>query len=151
MIKSRPGLIPWDCCLPVDVDAGDLLSAARYWWCRETEALPCTIPSDYVLGVGRVLAHGAEKYPAMAGRSWESVDEYRLASVHFDAMMRHAYSRGNEPESELPHEDHAMTRYMMLSALLARGTLIDDRPPAVLKADEVRVPKGSYVTSGGES
>ena len=151
MYESRVDLIPWDVCVPVNLPSENFLMAAREWWCREREDLPCSIPDDCVIGVGHIMGFGAHKYPESDGRSWEYDRKYQTASGQFRSMMRHAYTSGVDAESGLPHEWHAMSRYMMLSALMTRGVLIDDRPPAALKSDEVRVPRGSYVTSGGDS
>lgn len=151
MRKSRADLIPWDVCVPVDAAFEDFIQTAREWWCRERDTLPCSVPVSSLYGVSRVMAHGAQRYPEQDGRSWEHDARYARASLHYGAMMGHAYREGVEDESGLMHEWHAMARYMMLSALHARGMLIDDRPPAVLKDNEVIVPKGSYVVSGGDS
>jgi hypothetical protein len=150
-VKSRPSLIPFDVCTVAEVPLENCILAAQDWWARNREVLPCAIPHDCFIGVGQVLAHGAAKYPEMGGRSWEHMPQYRKASVQFDALMRHAYTPGIEDESGLMHEHHAATRYLMLTALIARGTLIDDRPPATLRSDEVMVPKGSYVVAGGDT
>lgn len=146
MNKSRLELVPWDVCVITPVASEQRIVAAKMWWIGEIARLPCTVPEDCLHGVGRVLGWSTLKY---AEGDWAR--ERLQASRHFGAIMRHAYSRGLDDESQLPHEWHAMCRYMMLSALLARGVLIDDRPERQVAADEVRVPAGSYGSPGGDS
>lgn|GEM_PF-5716178 len=153
-MKSRLELIPWDEAAIVDVPLENLISAAKLWWCRTTTSCPCTIPIDCVLGVGQVLAFGAFKYPENDGRGWETQKPHTLASHQFGALMRHAFTPGLDPESGLLHEWHAASRYMMLATLIARGTVIDDRPARQLRDDEFIMPEGAYAVgrnSGGVS
>lgn len=148
MSKSALHLVPWDVLTVVEIAPEKLIVAAKMWWCREVDRLPCTVPHSHLHGVGRVLEFGSRKY---AERGWEKDAAYHTASGHFSSLMRHGYSPGLDDESGLLHEWHAMCRYMMLTALLARGVLIDDRPPQVLREDEVLQPHGTFVTPGGRS
>ncbi len=138
-MKPRLELLPWDVVHISDHDLPSLVGAARMWWLRETEQLPCLVPSDMVMGVGAVLAHGAAKH---SERGWENEEWAQTASYHFGALMRHVMVPGPDAESGLDAQWHAACRYMMLSALLARGDLIDDRPPARAGAQTVAMSKG---------
>lgn len=85
------------------------------------------IPTDVLLGVGKVFAFGAEKY---SEREWEA--GMRHGSI-FAAALRHAYAHQTgedlDRESGLPHVDHAIASLMMLSALIKRDMGTDDRNP----------------------
>lgn len=83
------------------------------------------IPSAPLVGAGDVLAYGADKYKP---HNW------RLGLRWSDTMaslMRHllAFNDGEEldPESGLPHLDHAMCQLLFLSEYYHTGTGIDDR------------------------
>jgi hypothetical protein len=130
-MKSRLDLVPWDTIAWSDAVTADLLiKAAIGWWTRKIDDLPCVLPRVSIDQVGAVLAFGAAKYSA---RGWENDAKYHTASGHFDSMMRHALQTPTlDAESGLPHVAHALCRFTMLTTLLARGTLIDDRPPRVV-------------------
>jgi len=77
-------------------------------------------------GLAEVLTFGAKKY---ASWNWVRGIEYsRLLA----AMMRHlsAIQKGEylDPESGLPHIDHAGCCWMFLSGQMKRGTSKDDLP-----------------------
>lgn len=83
------------------------------------------IPGDALVGLARVLEHGASKYGEW---NWEQGMEWtRMA----DAALRHLYSWlgkvGPDEESGLSHLDHAMACLTFLSAYEKRGTGKDDR------------------------
>lgn len=85
------------------------------------------LPPDALEGVVQVLTYGASKYK---DRNWELGINYGRV---FGAVMRHlwAWWRGqeNDPESGLPHLDHAMCGVLFLSAFTKRQRLEhDDRP-----------------------
>lgn len=81
------------------------------------------VPWDAVLGAADVFNFGRRKYSAW---NWVGLSKSRL----FGAALRHliAYWRGEDldPETELPHLDHALCCVMMLRSTLSRGR--DDRP-----------------------
>ena len=77
-------------------------------------------------GVSRVLGFGARKY---AAHNWRGGLQY---SRLLGATLRHlaAYSQGEDldPETGLPHIDHALCELMFLSAFIHEGrTELDDR------------------------
>lgn len=83
------------------------------------------IPSAPLLGAGNVLAYGTHKYKP---HNW------RLGLRYSDTMaslQRHllAFNDGEDldPESGLPHLDHAMCQLLFLSEYYHTGTGIDDR------------------------
>lgn len=82
---------------------------------------------DALTGTADVLTFGAAKY---AARNWEQGIAYGRV---FAALLRHlwAWWRGEEadPESGLPHLDHAACCLMFLQAYSKRGlSAFDDRP-----------------------
>lgn len=88
------------------------------------------LPYDAIEGVVKVLQYGALKYKP---RNWErGMDFSRL----FSALQRHltAWFQKREfldPESKLPHLDHALCCLLFLSALTKRNWISlhhDDRP-----------------------
>lgn len=72
------------------------------------------LPMFTLRGVIRVLMYGARKY---AKGNWAKGMQW---SIPYDCAMRHmdAWQRGeeNDPESGLPHLDHALTNLIFLSA-----------------------------------
>jgi len=76
-------------------------------------------------GLAKVLGFGAKKY---AADNWRKGLEWRRC---IGAAFRHllAFSAGEDidPESGLPHIDHAMCCLMFLSEYQKRGTGTDDR------------------------
>lgn len=83
------------------------------------------LPALAVFGVGDVLTYGAKKYAAhnwRKGLAWS-----RLTA----AALRHllAFMRGEDidPESGLPHIDHALCCLMFLSEFQKTGGGTDDR------------------------
>ncbi len=147
-MKPRMSLLPWDEVTILDVPLENLISVAKLWWCRTITSCPCTVPLDMVIGVAQVLAFGAAKYPDNDGRGWATQEPDTRASYQFDRFMSHAFTPGLDQESGLPHEWHAASRYVMLSTLIARGTVIDDRPPRQLRDDEFIMPEGAYAVRG---
>lgn len=90
------------------------------------------LPVDVLEGVAKILTHGANKY---GDRNWERGITYgRL----YGAVLRHlfAFQRGEDidPESGLPHIDHALCELMFLSAMTKRKPHLDDRPGQEKKA-----------------
>lgn len=73
------------------------------------------IDPSFILGVAKVLAHGAEKYGANNWRKCEDPTRY------FDAAMRHllAIAAGEELDSDsgLPHIHHVACNVMFMSCL----------------------------------
>jgi len=95
---------------------GDVASSARGSGARANrDKLEMhQLPMFALRGVVRVLMYGARKY---AKANWAKGMKW---SVCYDCMMRHmdAWQRGEEfdPESGLPHLDHALTNLIFLSA-----------------------------------
>lgn len=86
------------------------------------------VPSQCIIGVAKVMGFGQDKYDEYNYRKGEGLDYMRL----YDAAQRHmlAWSLGEDidPESGLPHLDHAAASIMMLSDLQSRGGKNDNRP-----------------------
>jgi hypothetical protein len=102
--------------LRVGPSIGDISSDARGSGARANGDKPSyeQVPLFALEGAARVLKFGASKYRRgnwAKGMSW---------SVVFDCLLRHmvAWQRGEEldPESGLPHLDHAMCNLLFLSA-----------------------------------
>lgn len=83
------------------------------------------LPFRALQGVGEVLTYGAQKY---AAHNWRKGLAWSRLSA---AALRHlfAFVRGedNDPESGLPHLDHAACCILFLSELQKMGTGTDDR------------------------
>ncbi|MEM8801114.1 MAG: dATP/dGTP diphosphohydrolase domain-containing protein [Pseudomonadota bacterium] len=84
------------------------------------------VPCNALFWTAAACEFGARKY----GRhNWR--EEGLIASVYYDAMMRHAmrYYEGekNDPDSELPHLAHVAATALILLDGHEHG-LIDDRP-----------------------
>ncbi len=86
------------------------------------------VPSQCIIGVAKVMGFGQDKYDEYNYRKGEGLDYMRL----YDAAQRHmlAWSLGEDidPESGLPHLDHAAASIMMLKDLQSRGGKHDNRP-----------------------
>jgi len=86
------------------------------------------VPSQCIIGVAKVMGYGKDKYDEYNYRKGEGLDYMRL----YDAAQRHmlAWSLGEDidPESGLPHLDHAAASIMMLHDLQSRGGKNDNRP-----------------------
>lgn len=97
-------------------NVGDPTSAARGSGARaNADKLEWhQLPMFTLRGVIRVLMYGARKY---AKGNWAKGMRW---SIPYDCAMRHmdAWQRGeeNDPESGLPHLDHALTNLIFLSA-----------------------------------
>jgi hypothetical protein len=87
-----------------------------------------TLPANVLMEVGVAMLEGAAKY----GRH-----NYRAvgvrASVYYDALMRHmmAWWEGEDidADSGLSHITKAIATLMVLRDSMARGNMVDDRPP----------------------
>ena len=86
------------------------------------------VPSQCIIGVAKVMGFGQDKYDEYNYRKGDGLDYMRL----YDAAQRHmlAWSLGEDidPESGLPHLDHAAASIMMLKDLQSRGGKNDNRP-----------------------
>lgn len=73
------------------------------------------LPFDALLDVGRVLTHGAAKYPA---DNWRKCSEPRR---YLGAALRHLFAHATgermDPDSGLPHLAHAACNVLFLLAL----------------------------------
>lgn len=88
------------------------------------------IPGSVMYEVGVVADHGAAKYGPM---NW--VEEEISASVYLDAARRHMsqyeFGEDTDPESGVSHLSHAIAGLCILRDAIFRGSIIDDRPPAL--------------------
>jgi len=86
------------------------------------------VPSQCIIGVAKVMGFGQDKYDEYNYRKGEGLDYMRI----YDAAQRHmlAWSLGEDidPESGLPHLDHAAASIFMLKDLQSRGGKKDNRP-----------------------
>jgi hypothetical protein len=106
------------------------VAAMANWWNRGEDpdmvhALNCIVNW---WGLAAVLAFGAQKYSA---RGWEVGILYSRAYAAFIRHTVFGYLAGelNDPETGLPHLDHAACNIHFLIAFEARGrTDLDDRP-----------------------
>lgn len=112
---------------------GDVNSSAKGSGARFNTGKPdySLIPMFTLEGEARVWGYGAAKYKAWnwtKGMAW---------SVPFACAMRHmaAWQRGEEcdPESGLPHLDHAMCNLRMLKLYSITYPQGDDRPTKELQ------------------
>lgn len=86
------------------------------------------LPFDAVEGVARVLGYGAAKY---APRNWEKGMVWgRLIAAALRHLFAFALGEDRDPESGLPHLDHAACCILFLSAYQKRGVGTDDRKEA---------------------
>lgn len=83
------------------------------------------LPFDAIEGVAVVLDYGAQKY---AARNWElGLSWGRLLAATLRHLFRWGLGEDIDPESGLPHLDHAACSVLMLSATVKRGIGTDDR------------------------
>ena len=83
------------------------------------------VPASTLFSLGRVLEYGANKYDT---RNWEEGLEYgRL----FGALQRHIWAwwggEDLDPESGLPHIEHALCCLSMLNEMRIKRPDLDDR------------------------
>lgn len=111
------------------MNVGDLESSAKGSGARANagKAEYHQVPLWALEGVAQVLMFGAKKYKKgnwAKGMAW---------SIPFDCAMRHmlAWQRGEEldPESGLPHLDHALCNLLFLAAYRRLYPEGDDRLP----------------------
>jgi len=85
------------------------------------------LPPAPMYAVGRVMAHGAQKYGAF---NWGKAGV--VASIYYDAARRHldAWYAGEtiDPESGEPHLAHVMACCAIVEDCRLLGNLMDDRP-----------------------
>lgn len=85
------------------------------------------VPPEVVIALGTVLTYGAAKY---ADNNWRKNNGMRWGRV-YAAMQRHllAWHGGEDvdPESGLPHLNHALTNLAFLIAFAHEGIGEDDR------------------------
>jgi hypothetical protein len=129
MMKADPN--------PTRVSVLDAVEGVAFWWSRGKSDLVLQRALNRVgnwPGLAAVLAFGAQKYSA---RGWEVGIPY---SRVYAAFIRHTvfgYLAGemNDPETGLPHLDHAACNVHFLIAFEARGrTDLDDRPKVKIEA-----------------
>ncbi len=77
-------------------------------------------------GIARVLAFGARKY---APHNWRGGFAHsRLLAAALRHLFAHMKGEDNDPESGLPHVDHAACCLMFLANLIRTRPDLDDRP-----------------------
>lgn len=115
---------------------GDITSNKRGSGTRFNDDKPeyHLIPLFALAGTAQVLMYGKKKYTAWdwaKGMPW---------SVCFDCALRHltAWQRGeeNDPESGLPHLDHALCNLIMLAAYRDIYPEGDNRPAQLAETGE---------------
>jgi hypothetical protein len=83
------------------------------------------VPPEAIIGLADVLTFGADKY---APRNWELGGAWGRS---YASAMRHlmAFWSGEDidPETGLPHIDHALTNIVFLSTYQKRNIGTDDR------------------------
>ena len=93
------------------------------------------IPPDVILRLARVYQYGAKKY---APRNWEKGMDW---SRMYDSAMRHLLAFWNgedlDPESGLPHIDHALWNVAGLAHYAAFYRDRDDRPRKDFEIEEI--------------
>ncbi len=101
---------------------GPAMRATKY---DESKPMYSFLPAEALEGAAKVFMYGAKKYDAhnwRGGMKWLRM---------WDAVQRHlwAWKEGEEldPESGLPHLDHAMCGLMMLRTHIAREYGEDNR------------------------
>jgi hypothetical protein len=78
-----------------------------------------------VIGMGRVLTYGVQKY---AEHNWRKGMKWsRLVAAAMRHLFAFASGEENDAESGLPHIDHALCCIMFLSEYQKTGTGTDDR------------------------
>jgi hypothetical protein len=86
------------------------------------------IPAECIMAVARVLGFGAEKY---GENNWRHDVGNTSFGRTYSSAQRHlnAFWAGedNDPESGLPHLDHAITQLMILKIQTLEGPEQDDR------------------------
>lgn len=85
------------------------------------------LPAAALIYMSRVMGLGAKKYGPY---NWRG-KKIKL-TVYLEAAMRHVLQKLDgedlDPESNQPHEAHAMACMAILLDALATGNLVDDRP-----------------------
>ena len=105
------------------------------------------LPRDALEGAARVLAFGRDKYGA---DNWRGGFAWRRL---LDAALRHvvAFADGEDldPETHLPHIDHALCCLLFLSTHAKRGLGTDDRyrgapaEPGIVDVEYCDAPEGA--------
>lgn len=134
--KPRLDLFPYDLVFQIREEAGvqislpvDARELACAWWRRELsdvgmfQLLRSSGPlEEIVKRVVPVLEHGMVKYGAW--NWWKGMAWSRL----FAAWLRHWGKEGPDPETNLPHADHALCCLLFLCCYALAGRGEDDRP-----------------------
>lgn len=83
------------------------------------------IPPEAIIGVGKVLGFGANKY---GDRNWQKgIKVTRLVGSLLRHLMAFLAGVDNDKESGLPHIDHAVCNAMMIKWMLVNKPDQDDR------------------------
>jgi hypothetical protein len=88
------------------------------------------LPVDSLVAIAEVFRWGCEDKPnPYPERNWEKGMEWHKL---YAPVLRHLFAwwsgEDYDPESGLPHIDHAATSMLMLQASVRRGIGEDDRP-----------------------
>jgi len=110
----------------INVDLATIIGGAKHGTKHDTNKPPISLlDRDFLEGTAHVMAFGAEKYDRY---NWTNGIQY---SRLIDAAMRHiiAYYSGEDidPESGLPHIDHAAANLNMLRGMMRLHPEMDDR------------------------
>lgn len=86
---------------------------------------PTILPFKVLIGVAKVFMFGAKKYG-----KWNYLEKGSSEQIYMDATFRHltSYITGelNDPESNLPHLDHAITNLMIMRHASLESVLVED-------------------------
>ena len=86
------------------------------------------VPVDPIIGAANTLKFGAEKY---GEHNWRDDMKETSFSRSYSSVQRHLLSfwmgEDTDPESGLPHLDHALTQLMILIMQTKYASNMDDR------------------------
>ena len=75
------------------------------------------VPSEAIRAIARVLGWSGTKGPY---KDWDWLTKYTVTDC-WESAFRHIIEGGDDPESGLPHLEHALTRLAMAIELKKRG------------------------------
>lgn len=109
------------------------------------------LPFDAIIGIGQVLTFGAGKYTP---RNWEQGTKF---GRRFASCLRHLFKwwmgEDIDPESKLPHLDHALTQLCMIRHYTSKRGFekYDDRPKYETRTDPGPATSTGTVRHGGRN
>lgn len=105
------------------------------------------VPGEFVYGVAAAMTYGAIKYD-----DWNWSKGMRVGRI-LAALLRHVYARlmgeAIDPESGLPHTWHMGACVAMVIGGEARGTAVEDIPPARHAYELVQIQYARMKDPGG--